>query len=247
MKLSQIFDGMSSIVEKFANVGGLLHMASPFIGAMKGGQPADDAKPIVKLWYGMLGLGDEQALEILLQKLEKDITGSRERLESFLRWHFKTGNWVEKGLTIYYGNKFRTFVTKMGSSEGHLIKTIETTVTTPPNPTIKGKSTKAVTKKEIRSSGTNHAYNFLKMMVDTIGNTTPKEKGYKKLLLKLESLNYPHVPKGSAKAIEKVVQATIAFGPVAHAKAIAELTKVNDAIVANTPKLTWFDKFIDKI
>lgn len=243
MKPSQIFTGISSIVEKIANIGGLLHMVSPFVGIIKGNEPAGDATPLVKGLYGVFGYADERAFEVLLNGLKS--AGSREKIEKFLQWHFKTGTWTEIGLTLYYGNKFRTFVTKMGSKEGSLEETIEVTVTAP-DQAAKGKSTKAVTKKEIRGKGTNHAHDFLEMMADALSNP-PTEEECEQLLLRLKTLNYPHIPRWAEGTIEKIVEATIAYGPVAHAKTIEGLTKAVNAVNSQKKGLTAFERFISKI
>lgn len=203
MKLSNMASGLFSFMGK--SVAGLSHLN--FIGdlfsAFKGREPTAGAPALVRGFSGFFGYKDEGEMAVLIHKLESRKPGSRDVLAGFNLWQMGENNLTERGLDFWYSNSFRIFVRNLGSSEGKLRGTEETTVTSH-DATTKA-TTKVVTRRELRDEGTDNRFNFLEMMVDTINSEAPNlEKGYEKLLEQFKAFNIPHVPDGAAARIDRV-------------------------------------------
>ncbi len=200
---STLFKAVGTFIGKSAEIGSHINTAFDFLGVLRGHEPSS-TNATVRGMSGIFGYGDERAFEVLLETLEKDTPGSREVLAGFFHWHFTTNTKEERLLSWWYGNAFRSFVTKMG-----VVGTEEVIVET------KGKkpdeTVKTVTKKELKGTENNNALNFLNMMVKTIRDErdAPKgtlTKGYKKLIGRFEAFGVPHIPSGAVgttKTLEK--------------------------------------------
>ncbi len=205
MKPSQMFDTFKKVLE----LGSHAHSLSDFAGIFFNREPSADAPAIVKGLHGIFGKADERALQVLLHKLEEEKPGSVDVLAGFFSWHFKTKTTNQKMLSWWYGNAFRSYVTQMGSSAGH-VEGSEETVAEKYNRNTRAKEI-TTTKRELRGKGTDNSLNFLKMMVDVIESESDRIKGYKKLLVRFEAFGIPHIPRSTEKGIHSIVNKTIAL------------------------------------
>lgn len=198
------------VATKAAEAASHLHTLSALFGALKGKEPLASAPAVVQGLYGIFGFADERELEVLLYELEheNDMEGKkpREVLAGFFMWHFRNADTVdEQVLSWWYGNAFRTFLTKMGKSDGHKEGVEVTTVESKDATT--GATAKTVTTKELHGHVSNNALNFLKMMVNTITSENSRVKGYRKLLKQFVAFGVPHIPGNAhGRASELKVQ-----------------------------------------
>lgn len=264
MKPSAMLKALGSLVGRSAEIFSHFHTASDLLGAIRGHEPSKDAPAIVRGFSGVFGKADERALEVLINELEdmwrkkpKRSRGPnpREVLAGFFAWHFRHDTAEDKILTWWYGNELRSFITKMGSSEGRVEATEEKVVTSKDPAT--GATARTVIKKEHRSSGSNNALRFLETMVDIICSepertVEPKRlQGYEKLLGYLEAFHYPHVPqrlRGRAPAIARTTKATAStVYRVATTQLEVAADSIEDAVAEKRRNRSFWAKLGNKL
>ncbi len=172
----------------------------------KGEKPSENTKMYVKGLYGLVGHGDEQAMEALLGQLEEEegYAGSRHVIAAFLKSIFPAGTPAEWALSKVYGNKFRVFLTGVGSIDAHKESTEVSTT--------KEGNTTTVKTVDVYGHGFNGPINFLKFMYDTlkvevdptfVGPINLKQN-YPKLSAYFQGNHIPHIPEGWVKEANKI-------------------------------------------
>lgn len=207
MSAAHTVKSAGAAIAKGAEAFGILHALGSIFGAFKGVAPVAEAPALVKGISGIFGYKDERALEVLINKLERDTIGfnrdrnyfkdSREVLTGFFLWHFSANSLDEQALTWWYGNAFRTFLTSMDSDPHKKIVTVTSSESDGKDGKAKEKTIKTTEDYEHGQ----HAVDFLKMMVKTIksAKSNPPDpsdlvNGYEKLLRQFKAFGVPHIP-----------------------------------------------------
>jgi hypothetical protein len=251
---------------KLIEIGSHINTLTDIFGAFCGIPPSEKAHAAVKGIYGLFGQGDERKLAVLLDDLEKRRPHAREVLSGFFSYHAPKGTLIRAGVSWFYGNQFRTFIGKMGSSEGRVEGKKTHTTTWDTN----GKAHKEEVVTDLRRAGDDNALDFLEMMVQTIdpeGRVSPDphnppqnakrptktylERGYERLLKQFISFGYPHIPPDLAEKMETAIKAVTTAGAAGYAAALANITAAADATEAYATRLKqkqgWFTRLLQKI
>ena len=199
-KPSEIFARLGSLAKNAMDVGSHVHTAFSLLGAARGGEePSADASGAVKGLYGVFGHADERAWQILEGQLKPEELST---ISAFLERHFLSGSSAEKVLSWWYGNQFRTFVTKMGSTQSAETGATEQVQTIHhDNPKKTVRTRKRTTQYK---AGTNNSLNFLKKMVAIIESEEDPEDGYKKLVTHFKRTGVPHYPEDTVAALGEI-------------------------------------------
>lgn len=113
MKLRDGFSSIFAFGKSAAEMFSHLNTATDIVGALAGREPSSGAE-VAKGIYGFFGHADERDFVRFLRMINR---GNREILIGFLRWQFPRKTNDQKLVAMYFGNRFRTFIVKMGEAD----------------------------------------------------------------------------------------------------------------------------------
>ena len=172
LRPSEIMSKLTKLLE----FGSHVNTVADVIGAFSGISPSEKAPAVVKGIFGIFGHADERQTAVLLDDLERKRPRSSEVLAGFFEYHAPKETLIQAVLSWLFGNRFRTFIAKMGASDGRVEGKRSSTVTYADKD---GKQHKEEFTQEIRRAGDDNALDFLEMMVKTIdteGRVSPDPK-----------------------------------------------------------------------
>ncbi len=263
LRPSEIMSKLTKLLE----FGSHVNTVADVIGAFSGISPSEKAPAVVKGIFGIFGQADERQTAVLLDDLEQRRPGSRAVLAGFFEYHAPKDTLIQASLSWLYGNRFRTFIAKMGASDGRVEGKKSSTVTYTDKD---GKQHKEECTQELRRAGDDNALDFLEMMVKTIDPEgrvspdpqnppeTPKrptkaylEKGYERLLKQFISFGYPYIPADVEKKVQNAFKTASTAAAIGYSTALAGVTRAADAVDAHATetrqKQGWFARLLQKI